>query len=771
MKKGIGRSIISIMLIITMLLGLLPTGMVLCAQNEYDAYENSKVGIISDPEGWVNVRSTPTTSTNSNLTGYVLDYMERVEVLGEAKDLVNDYIWYYVRFVKDSVTVNGFVRGDLIRVIENANPEDLEGIYNELIELGFPESYARPLAKLKIAHPQWTFIPYDTNLSWDTMLAQQNVSRRKLVDNDDPASWKSIEKGYFNYKTNSWVIMEGNTRVQASSDIIAYYMDPRNFFTDGQIFQFEILDYNPLVHTEEAVEKALADTFMGGVVIGEEAKGESAELTYAKALIGIAASAHISPFYLIGKIISEQGRSGTSPLISGTYPGYEGYYNFYNIGATGVGNTEIIVNGLTYAKEHGWDTRYKALFAGANSTISDYIERGQNTLYLQDWDAVDIAKGSWPRQYAQYVWDAELNASMTASDTYYKLGLQDSPFVFSIPIYSNMPSEAVTKPTDDRNPNFKLGNITVDGYNFTPSFDTDVTQYSLIVPTNVSSINITATPYASTTTVEGAGVRQLAEGDNVIEIVSTAQNGTKRSYYLNITRSISIENNLSYLELDGLSLSPAFSPNVYEYTAKADYSKSSVVIKASAQDGYIIEGAGEKSLNIGENRFVINVSSPDSETVTSYNITITRTNEATYTLGNLKVKDDYIYGLNPSSTVMNLRNELIVQNGDLVIYNSKSEAVTDDSLVLGTGYRVEVVDKSGTVKFSKLLVIYGDFNSDGKISLLDYAFFKKHLWKDPEFTGVYLEAADVSHDGKATLFDYAILKKYMWKEIDIAQTY
>ena len=62
---------------------------------------------------------------------------------------------------------------------------------------------------------------------------------------------------------------------------------------------------------------------------------------------------NINPIMLASRVRQEQGVNGTSPLISGTYPGFEGYYNYYNIKANGLTNELIYINGLGYAKEKG----------------------------------------------------------------------------------------------------------------------------------------------------------------------------------------------------------------------------------------------------------------------------------------------------------------------------------------------------------------------------------------------------------------------------------
>ena len=86
----------------------------------------------------------------------------------------------------------------------------------------------------------------------------------------------------------------------------------------------------------------------------------------------------------ISRVIQEVGASG-STIVSGTVSGYEGYYNFYNIGATASGGdkNQTIINGLKYAKNEGWDSPYKAIVGGASFLGNNYVAAGKKTEYLQ----------------------------------------------------------------------------------------------------------------------------------------------------------------------------------------------------------------------------------------------------------------------------------------------------------------------------------------------------------------------------------------------------
>lgn len=80
--------------------------------------------------------------------------------------------------------------------------------------------------------------------------------------------------------------------------------------------------------------------------------------------IGAEENRQVSPFHLAARVLQEQGQ-GTSPLISGIYPGYEGYYNYFNVGASGSTNEQVIINGLNYAK----------IITGREPTIPFWEER------------------------------------------------------------------------------------------------------------------------------------------------------------------------------------------------------------------------------------------------------------------------------------------------------------------------------------------------------------------------------------------------------------
>lgn len=81
--------------------------------------------------------------------------------------------------------------------------------------------------------------------------------------------------------------------------------------------------------------------------------------------------------------------------------------------------------------------------------------------------------------------------------------------------------------------NNNLKNLTIDGYDLSPSFNKDVLEYSVELPSDLEKINVVATREDSRATVTGAGEVNVSEGDNKIEIIVVSQRGNKKTYIIN----------------------------------------------------------------------------------------------------------------------------------------------------------------------------------------------------------------------------------------------
>ena len=330
--------------------------------------------------------------------------------------------------------------------------ENAAGVYADIEQ--FPESYRPALVALKQKHQNWTFVRQNTGLDFQTVINNELQGGKSLV-----------------YKSYGDYCKEGQHSPNwyfASEDVLKLYMDPRNSLHENAIFQFEQLTYNESYHTEAAVETFLKNTFMNS-----NSPAPKTDMTFSHIFWAIGAEQQVSPFHLAARVYQEQGQ-GTSPLISGNYPGYEGYYNYFNISASGSTNEQVITNGLNYARNNGWDNAYASILGGANVISANYIKKGQDTLYLQKFNVSTTASNPvYTHQYMQNI-AAPTSEALSMKKLYESAGALENTFVFKIPVYENMPASPCPMPTSSTNvvlqvpAGYDASTIYVDGIPYTP---------------------------------------------------------------------------------------------------------------------------------------------------------------------------------------------------------------------------------------------------------------------------------------------------------------
>ena len=450
---------------------------------------------------------------------------------------------------------------------------------------------------------------------------------------------------------------------------------------------FETLSYNPKYHTREGVEKMLSSTFMKGYANSEHTK------TYVDAFIDAAVKYNVSPYVLIARVIQEVGANG-STIVSGTVPGYEGYYNFYNINATG-SQDQIIANGLKHAKAMNWNSPYAAIVGGGSFLADDYINQGQDTLYLQKWDLIQPNEGR--HQYMQNI-QAPSTESIKTYNGYKNVGLINEGFTFLIPVFKNMPDKT-TLPSSG-NPNNYLSTLSVNGsYLFRePSTKTS---FDLVLDSDTKSIQIDATKVNAGATISGTGGVSITSDKQTFDVVVTAANGAKRTYKINVTRK---------------------QPEVTQ------------------GDGTTTTN-NDVALDISEILRVLNVK-----------------NDGTYILG---------YGLNTDIAKI-VKSITDKEKKATVTYTDKNNNVKTSGIVAGMDklrIKTDREDKTYTI------IVYGDVNSDGKVTSADYIAIKNHIMDVKKLNAGEQKCADAAdnHDGKVTSADYIAIKNHIMDVKKITQ--
>ncbi len=681
--------------------------------------------VSSEVTSYLNVRTGPGTNNavlkDKNGNDVFLTTGASVEILDtlSATD-GGSQKWYKIAFAYSGQTMTGYVRSDYITVNTAPVEDELSEDFEKSIE-AFPESYKPSLRALHLLHPGWVFKAFKTGLTWSTVIENETELGRSLTSSST-LSYRSTAEGAYDWSTDKYIALDGTGWYQAADSVVKYYIDPRNFLDEKNIFQFEALFYDEDVQNTAGVEAMLSGTFMdGGYVINSASK----EITYTQAYIDAAKASGVSPYHLVSRTIQEVGRGGSSS-VSGLVSGYEGIYNYYNIGASS--GTNPVLNGLKFAKTGGslsstaktaylipWNTRYKAIVGGAKYIASNYIAIGQNTLYLQKFD-VDSSDGNlyW-HQYMTNISAAVSEAGIMYT-TYKEMGILDQSMTFSIPVFNSMPTSKCALPPKEGSPNNLLKSLSVTGYSLTPSFriESSNSTYSLIIDANISSVKVNAAAVSTGAAITGSvGTVALSSGKNTLTIKVTAANGDVKTYTLVIV-------------LNGSGTIPVTTKpatTTKPPTTKPTVTTTKPTTTASAS-------AGVK---------------------TSYTLT--------------SGKSALISGVKPQTTVSAFIKNLGLYGGaSAVVTNAAGKTVTSGTLI-GTGYNLRLTVQGTTTAYAVL--VRGDVDGDGSIGAVDLLMVRKNILGLYTLSGIYLKGADADRDGSVGAVDLLMVRKHILRTYTI----
>lgn len=476
----------------------------------------------------LNVRSGA--GTGYSKTGTV-SYGDSLTILSETTDS-SGAKWYKI----SCGNVTGYVSAAYVQLTSSGSQGSSDADFESyMTKQGFPESYKPYLRKLHEQHPKWIFTAQKLGVDWNTALKEECVVGRNLVHSSALASWKSMEKGAYDFNGGYWYGLDGSW-VAASKEIIMYYMDPRNFLNDTYIFMFENQSYDPSYQTESGVKTILADTFMSGSYTCPDTKKK---YTYSQTFMDAAKKSGVSPYHLASRCRNEQGVNG-APQSLGTVKGYENYFNFFDIQAYATSTMTAAEMGCKYAKTTNptyllpWTNQYKSIVGGSIFLGTGYITKGQDTLYLQKFDMVDGGNGLYYHQYMTCVF-GQANEAISLKNAYSQ-DILNSAMEFKIPVYNNMPDKLCPKPTSSGDNNNYLKSLSVSGTSISPKFDKFTTSYTAKVNAEVSFVTINANPLGKSAKVSGKGKVSLKTGENTVKVTCTAASGVKRTYTIKITR-------------------------------------------------------------------------------------------------------------------------------------------------------------------------------------------------------------------------------------------
>jgi len=191
------------------------------------------------------------------------------------------------------------------------------------------------------------------------------------------------------------------------------------------------------------------------------------------------------------------------------------------------------------------------------------------------------------------------------------------------------------EPTKKSN-NANLKNLGIKPNDFT-GFKSGTTSYSVSVPNDVTQVEVYAYKAEDKQNISGTGLKTLSEGSNPFDVVVTAEDGTQKTYRVNVIRLAKEETNnpdvekptnkievaLASLQIVSVSLNEAFKPDVYEYTATAKPDAKEVIVSGSANvENAIVDINAPEEYEDGENIITITVKEKDGDDKKVYTVKV-----------------------------------------------------------------------------------------------------------------------------------------------------
>ena len=351
--------------------------------------------------------------------------------------------WYKVNYDGQEAYVCS-TYGRVIKSTITVDPGAVSACEKELASLGFPKEYWPGLCNIKINHPNWVFNPVNTGLDFKTAVEKESACGKNTLQTTNPE-----------YIDNSCTTKTDSGYVHASQKAVAYYMNPINFLDEKNIFMFE----------SNYINTGVSDASYIAIVNSRLANYAKNLPTIATAMNNACKTNNVNQVMLSSRIIQELGTTGLATAgdfkgqllscISGAYTKRYGtllngksmdyYYNFFNVGVFDGSIGDAAYRAVYYAANNGWGGTGNqetdltlAIGGGANFLKTKYMDKGQYTVYTQKFNIHPLNSNNlYVNQYMTNLRGPSSEASIAYS-AYKNAGILGSPFIFYIPVYSNI---------------------------------------------------------------------------------------------------------------------------------------------------------------------------------------------------------------------------------------------------------------------------------------------------------------------------------------------
>ena len=201
------------------------------------------------------------------------------------------------------------------------------------------------------------------------------------------------------------------------------------------------------------------------------------------------------------------------------------------------------------------------------------------------------------------------------------------------------------------NTNLDVMRLNVEGIN--PEFNSQITEYYIIIDEDISNIDVSAIPENINSKVEITGNRSLKEGLNTIKILVTSQDATnKKEYKIYVTKTRNKEEanaDLETLAVEYNNMVPEFESSITNYTLEVANNVENLNILAIPSNMKSnVNISGNEKINYGKNIVSIVVTAPNGITKKTYKIDVYRRNE----------EEEKVYNQNRQEELKETQNRL-----------------------------------------------------------------------------------------------------------------
>ncbi len=661
---------------------------------------------------------------------------------------------------------------------------------------------------LKSLHPNWNFIIMKTGLNWNDVIANEysgHFDTPKNLIQGKSGGWICSICGSRVYDTGEWLC--------ASESAIRYYMDPRNWLVDSPyLFQFLQTDYMETL--DQDIYAALNGTFLYSWDV-------------ASIINRVCRNNNASPYFIIARILQEQGNSGGRTYKMQDSDGTI-YYNLFNIGATGNTENEVYWNALAKAKESGWTSIESCLNGGISFLLSSYISYKQNTLYLNKFD-VESYLGLYVHQYMQNI-EAPKNEAISMYNKMKNANLLNRNLTFVIPVYENMPQTASPSPdiageAFPKNIRVKQGHsgIMVRSGRSTSSGILDRIADSSVVILSVERYS----DGWHKIVLENGTVGYLKFNTDYLEEIADVTNCYETKKIISNGTILRAGPGLEHIEITNLNAGEEViridSTGRYNFGGKiwdrviikdgrqgfvvrealGDINQNNTTVKNEIEEQQenpnenVVEERneiGELQNQIGENDTENNVEENNAQNNLEGNNTQNNTEENN--TGNNLEEGSTGNNLEGDNTENNTGNEIVndvVENNNVTEQTENNEIIEDDTKnendrkYLSIGPEKQSADLDGVVtkngveteeagtgylivinEKEYIIVKRGDVNGDGYVKANDYLIIKDYIiGTNTSLRDEYLQAADVTNDKAVKANDYLKIKDHIMYGVEI----